>query len=83
MGNRAVPAANVWTIVLAMEKAFPVLISPAVDAVRAMTDGLHLTAEALALLWIQKVIPSGLMPTKRLALTSLLKLSRAQCFVPH
>ena len=54
MGNRAVPAANVWAVVQAMEKAFPVLMSPAVDAVRAMTAALHPTAEALALLWIQK-----------------------------
>jgi len=55
VGNRALPTKKLWAVVQAMEKAFPVLMSPSVDAVRAMTDDLHLTAEALALLWIQKV----------------------------
>ena len=55
MGNRAVPAASVWAMVQAMEKAFPVLLSPTADAVRALTDGLHPTAESSALLWIKKV----------------------------
>ena len=61
MGNRAVPAANVWAVVQAMEKAFPVLMSPAVDAVRASESGLYPTSESLALLWVQKASPAGLI----------------------
>ncbi len=62
MGNRSVPAANVWAMVQAMEKAFPVLMSPAVDAVRAMTAASHPTAEYLALLWVQKVSQPACCP---------------------
>ena len=61
MGNRSVPAGSVWAVVQAMEKAFPVLMSPAVDAVRASESGLHPTSESLALLWVQKASPAGLI----------------------
>lgn len=55
MGNRALPSTSVWEVVLAMEKAFPVLLSPSVDAVRMMGESQHLMTEALAILWVQKV----------------------------
>ena len=69
-GNRAVPAADVWAMIHAMEKAFPVLMSPAVDAVRAMTASSHLPEESLALLWVQKVCLAGLSPMEGSAIMS-------------
>ncbi len=55
MGNRALRSTNVWEVVLAMEKAFPVLLSPSVDTVRMIGESQHLVTEALAILWILKV----------------------------
>lgn len=55
MGNRALPSTSVWAVVLAMEKAFPVLMGPGVDAVRTMTYSQQLTSESLALLWVKQV----------------------------
>lgn len=54
MGNRAVRSATLWPVVLAMEKAFPVLMSPAVDAVRTVASSEHLTDGLLATVWVKK-----------------------------
>ena len=55
MGNRALRSATLWPVVLAMEKAFPVLMSPAADAVRRVASSEHLTDALLAFMWVQKV----------------------------
>lgn len=54
MGNRALPSATLWPVVLAMEKAFPVLMSPAADAVRRAASSEHLTDALLASMWVHK-----------------------------
>ena len=55
MGNRALRSATLWPVVLAIEKAFPVLMSPAADAVRRVASSEHLTDALLAFMWVQKV----------------------------
>lgn len=52
VGNRAIPAASLWNVVLAMERAFPVLMGPGVDAVRPHEDR---GQQVLCQLWIQQV----------------------------
>lgn len=52
VGNRVIPAARLWNVVLAMERAFPVLISPGVDAVKASAGS---TDQGLEELWILQV----------------------------
>ena len=52
VGNRVITAARLWDVVLAMQRAFPVLISPGVDAVTASAGS---SAQGLEELWVLQV----------------------------
>lgn len=52
VGNRAIPSTGLWNVVLAMERAFPVLLSPGVDAVRSQEAS---SMGTVSKLWIQQV----------------------------
>jgi hypothetical protein len=51
VGNRVIPALGLWNVVRAMERAFPVLMSPGMDAV---TSSAGASAQGLEELWIQQ-----------------------------
>ncbi|KAK9917040.1 hypothetical protein WJX75_000268 [Coccomyxa subellipsoidea] len=56
VGNRAIPSTGLWNVVLAMERAFPVLLSPGVDAVRSQeASGMG----SVSKLWIQQAAQDG------------------------
>ena len=54
VGNRVIPSLGLWGVVLAMERAFPILLSPGVDLVRASHQP---SAQSMEELWIQQVLP--------------------------
>ena len=54
MGNRAIPPLGLWGVVLAMERAFPVLMSPSVDLAKGSCNA---SAQGVEELWIQQALP--------------------------
>ena len=53
VGNRVIPALGLWGVVLAMERAFPILMSPGVDLVKASCGA---SAQSMEELWVQQVL---------------------------